>query len=213
MPLRAERVARGPGAPPSGRSPQSQLGVPCVMTPAKLNGAVVATVGDAREVRPLARHRGVVDLGQRLRVAEPAGDVQRLPCAPDGADAAVERAVVVERVAVDRRAEAVEEVPRLAEAPDPRRARRRRRRRPRRGPPARFAAEHELEPVRLARPAHARLVGARHRRVVVARAARELDRRGGAVRQAARRSRARSRASRVVISWFGAKRPEKRIVP
>ena len=56
------------------------------------------------------RHRGVVDLGQHLRVAEPAGYIPRLPRAPDRADSAVERAVVVERVPVHRRAEAVEEV-------------------------------------------------------------------------------------------------------
>src|SRR5207253_4768939 len=70
---------------------------------------------DPRELGPLLRHRGVVDLGQRLRVAEAAGDIPRLPRAPDRADPAIERAVVEERMPVHRRAEAVEELTRLAE--------------------------------------------------------------------------------------------------
>src|SRR5437868_7950351 len=79
------------------------------------NASVVPAAGDAGKLRPLSRHRRVVDLGQRLRVAQSAGDVPRLPRAPDRTDAAVERTVVVERVAVNRSAEAVEELARLAE--------------------------------------------------------------------------------------------------
>src|ERR1043166_3332950 len=83
----------------------------------ELDVPVVAPMDDPRELRPLPRLRRVVDLRQHLRVRKPAGDVPHLPCAPDRADAAVERTVVVERVPVHRGAEAVEEVACLAEAP------------------------------------------------------------------------------------------------
>src|SRR5207253_3642552 len=137
------------------------------------DAAVVLAVCDPCQLRPLPRHRGVVDLRQRLRVAEPAGDVPRLPRAPDSADSAVERAVVEERVPVHRRAEAVEELPRLAELPIP-------------GglgvvggcsldvgpEPAPVQLAPEL--VRLARPVDAGRVRTRHGRAVVARPARAL---------------------------------------
>src|SRR4051812_16027111 len=80
----------------------------------ELDSPVVPAARDPRELGPLVRHRGVVDLGQRLRVAAAARDVPRLPGAPDRADSTVERAVVEERVPVHRRAEAVEELTRLA---------------------------------------------------------------------------------------------------
>src|SRR5581483_8113501 len=92
------------------------------------------------------------------------------------------RAVVVERVPVYCEPEAVEEVPRLAEGPIPgglgvvgsRSA-------DVAGQPV--LAQQEAELVRLAGPPDARRIGARHRRVVVARAACELDVGGGSLRQ------------------------------
>jgi hypothetical protein len=133
---------------------------------------------------PLPRHGGVVDLGQRPRVPEPSRDEPRLSWAPDRADATVERAVVVERVPVHGHAEAVEEVTRLAEGRIPgwlgvvRGGRLDVRGQPLPPQPA-------AKLVRLAGPVDTGRVRARGIRVIVARAAREVDRRGGALRQAA----------------------------
>ena len=140
----------------------------------ELHRPVVPAARDVRELGPLLCHRVVVDLRNRACVLHARRDEEHLPRVPDAADASVERAVVVEQVAGARVAVAPEEVPRAVEAAIPSglgvvrcgggdvivQA---------------VAAKALGERHRLARPLAARLVGARHLRVVVARAARERD--------------------------------------
>src|SRR5438270_8951428 len=65
----------------------------------ELQGTVIALLRDLGQRGPLAGHRLAVDLRDGTRVAHAARDVERLMCVPVAADdAAVERAVVVERV-------------------------------------------------------------------------------------------------------------------
>src|SRR5438067_275358 len=149
---------------------------------AALPGAVAAQTDLPVIGVPLRSSLSVLDgLDALLAIAQmPPG----VPVATVGVDSAVERAVVEERVPVHRRAEAVEELPRLAELPIP-------------GglgvvggcsldvgpEPAPVQLAPEL--VRLARPVDAGRVRTRHGRVVVARPARELDGRRRALRETA----------------------------
>ncbi len=136
---------------------------------------VVAAAGCARELAPLARHCGVVDLRDRAAVAHTRGDEERLPHVPDAVHhATVERAVVVEQVTDARARVAAVEVARPPKRPVPRRLDVVGRRGDDVAAQA-VRAEKVLKRHCLAGPPTTGLVRARHMRVVVARPASEAD--------------------------------------